>query len=556
MIEKRVRTVLVVDDDPHIIDMLQGVLSRSDYRTIVAENAGVALKALEEGRNSIDVVLTDVWMPDVSGIKLLEMIHGINPQLPVILMTAYADQKTIEVAIRQKAFDFISKPINFAELETALEKAVKHVTLLELEQNYLHMLEETVEKRTRELQDRHEELKSLFRQVEAIKAEWERTMDCISDFIILTDNKGRIRRCNRAFRDFCATGYQDIVGNEWHPFLALHGLTAPSPAPSGTELHHETTDRWFILNSSPFIGIDDVSVKGLVITIVDTSELKQTARKLTSACEDLQKTQLQMLQREKMASIGQLAAGVAHEINNPIGFVSSNLSTLVKYVERLSIFISRQAEICAPQMTAESCAELDKARDELKIERILADLSPLIAESLDGVGRVRTIVRDLKSFSRSDEGEYKSADMIECLDSAVNIVWSELKYKATLQRNYSELPPVFCYPQQLNQVFMNLLVNAAHAIDRQGVVTIDTRHENNEVLISISDTGCGIPAGNLDRIFEPFFTTKESGQGTGLGLSISYAIVKRHHGEISVESTPGKGTTFFVRIPVSCAEPL
>lgn len=551
MTEKRKRTILVVDDDIRIIEILSKMLSENGYHTLAAETGEKALQQLQGATTTVDVILTDVRMPDISGLELLDLIHRVNPHLPVILMSAYADLETVEVALRQKAFDFIAKPINFPELAMTLEKASKHVTLLELEQNYLHTLEETVEKRTRELQSRHEELQALFLQVERIKAEWERTMDCVDDIVLLVDTEGRIRRCNRALRNFCAMSYQEILGNNWRSFLARHGLQAPETSPRGTKIHHEPSDRWFILTTYPFTEPANEAVSGLVITIVDTSELKRTAEKLSLAYQELQTTQAQMLQREKMASIGQLAAGVAHEINNPIGFITSNLATLGKYVERLSAFVVRQTEACTPFMTDAVRGEVAQARQELKIDHILADISPLIAESLDGAGRVRTIVQDLKSFSRTDEWECKPADITECLDSAINIVWNELKYKVTLSRNYGTLPIVSCYPQQLNQVFMNLLVNAADAIDKQGTITIDTRHENGEVCIAISDTGSGIPTESLGRIFEPFFTTKDSGKGTGLGLSISYDIIKRHHGEISVESTPGLGTTFTVRIPVS-----
>lgn len=549
--ENRKRTILVVDDDPQISDMLPTMLAQINYRGIAVDSAEKALQLLRDSTISIDIVLSDVWMPNISGIDLLELAHNFNPQLPVILMTAYADVETIEVAIRRKAFDFITKPISLAELAMVMEKAIKHITLLELEQNYIRTLEETVAKRTRELHSRHEELQTLFRQVEAIKAEWERTMDCIDDIIILADTDGRIRRCNRALRDFSTRHYPDIIGKEWHSFLARHGLNAP-PAPSpGTELHHGPSGRWFTLNSYPYTNPADETVSGLVITIVDTSELKQSAEKLAFAYQELQTTQAQMLQREKMASIGQLAAGVAHEINNPIGFISSNLATLGKYVERLATFVNRQTEICAPSLAAEQRAEVEKVRLDLKIDRILADISPLIAESLDGSGRVRTIVRDLKSFSRADEGESQAADIVACLDSAVNIVWNELKYKATLRKDYGDIPPVKCYPQQLNQVFMNLLINAVHAIDRQGEININARQEGTDIVITISDTGCGIPPEHLGKIFEPFFTTKDSGTGTGLGLSICYDIIKRHHGEIRVTSTSGKGTTFTVSIPVT-----
>ena len=258
-----------------------------------------------------------------------------------------------------------------------------------------------------------------------------------------------------------------------------------------------------------------------------------------------------MLQREKMASIGQLAAGVAHEINNPIGFITSNLATMGKYAERLSAFINRQSELCAPLMTEGLRDELERTRRELKIDQILADLSPLISESLDGAGRVRTIVLDLKSFSRPDEGECKTASIVECLDSAVNIVWNELKYKATLRKDYGEIPLVRCYPQQLNQVFMNLLVNASHAIETKGTITIRTsRRDDGQVCIEIADTGKGIPPEHLSRIFEPFFTTKPVGKGTGLGLSLSYGIVDRHQGHIEVDSQVGVGTRFRVLLPI------
>ncbi len=162
-----------------------------------------------------------------------------------------------------------------------------------------------------------------------------------------------------------------------------------------------------------------------------------------------------------------------------------------------------------------------------------------------------TIVRGLKSFSRIDEARLQAADINECLEATLNIVWNELKYKAAVTKEYGDIPRTLCNPQQLNQVFMNLLVNAAQAIAKQGEIRIRTSHENNWILVSIADTGCGIAAENLTRIFEPFFTTKEVGKGTGLGLSISYDIIKKHGGDIAVASEPGRGTTFTVKIPWS-----
>ena len=178
----------------------------------------------------------------------------------------------------------------------------------------------------------------------------------------------------------------------------------------------------------------------------------------------------------------------------------------------------------------------------------------LIKESLDGADRVKTIVQNLKSFARVDEEAYKFADINDCIESTLNIVWNELKYKTTVKKEYGDIPLTGCYPQQLNQVIMNILVNAAQAIEKQGDITIKTWNGDGSIYVSISDTGSGIPEDKLSRIFEPFFTTKEVGKGTGLGLSICFEIVKKHNGEITVDSEEGKGTVFTIRIPVAEAK--
>ena len=272
---------------------------------------------------------------------------------------------------------------------------------------------------------------------------------------------------------------------------------------------------------------------------------------LQSAYDELKATQSQFVQQEKMASIGQLAAGVAHEINNPIGFVTSNLGTLQKYLARVAEFLKVQGEIFPRDEADERTKRLAESRRQLKIEPILEDLPSLVAESLDGVERVRKIVQNLKSFSRVDQFEHSMADINQCLDDTLNIVWNELKYKCTVKKDYGDLPMTRCYPQQLNQVFMNLLVNAAHAIEGQGEIVITTRASKTEITVAIADSGSGIPPESLGRIFEPFYTTKEVGKGTGLGLSIVYDLVtKKHGGRIEVTSELGKGTTFVVTLPV------
>jgi len=280
----------------------------------------------------------------------------------------------------------------------------------------------------------------------------------------------------------------------------------------------------------------------------------ERTRELESANAELQQTHAHMLQQEKMASIGQLAAGVAHEINNPIGFIISNLNTLGKYTGRLTEYIELQGEtikgLCQGGDPEQAMREIEQGKKGLKVDYIVGDLDQLVRESQEGAERVKKIVQELKGFARLDECETKAANLNEGLESTINIVWNELKFKADLKKEFGEIPSTLCNPGQLNQVFMNLLVNAAQAMDNFGVITVRTTSEDGMIRVSVSDTGCGIPPDRIKRIFDPFYTTKDVGKGTGLGLSIVYDIVKKHNGEIKVESDPGVGTTFTVQIPV------
>ncbi len=259
----------------------------------------------------------------------------------------------------------------------------------------------------------------------------------------------------------------------------------------------------------------------------------------------------QLLQSEKLASIGQLAAGVAHEINNPIGFVNSNLGTLAHYVDDMLRLIDA-CEEARPLLAADPavCEHIDRLRQEIDLEFLREDVVTLIAESIDGTTRVKQIVQDLRDFSRTGEVDWEWADLHAGLDSTLNVVKNEIKYKAELVREYGQLPRVECLPSQLNQVFMNLMVNAAQAIPEHGTITIRTGHVDDRVWISVTDTGCGIPPENLAKIFDPFFTTKPVGKGTGLGLSLSYGIVEKHGGRLEVSSKQGEGTTFTIWLPV------
>jgi PAS domain S-box-containing protein len=373
--------------------------------------------------------------------------------------------------------------------------------------------------------------------------------------VFYKDRVGHFIGCNRAFEEFFGLKQHELINR------SIRGINPMQPSAQDEQMdraclvtnqscRYETClenaeGKKFdvIITKAPYLA-DMGKAGGIVGTFTDITERKQSEIML-------QQMQGQVIQQEKMASIGQLAAGVAHEINNPMGFITSNLTSLAKYADRLDEYIAALLQSLYSCPTHPDMGELDRLRQKLKVDYIISDVRELVNESLDGANRVRRIVQDLKSFSRVDQAECCLANLNDALETTINIAWNELKYIATLERNFGEIPDIVCYPQQLNQVFLNLLVNAAQAIEKQGNVIVSTWCDTDFVYVSIADTGKGMPEEVRLHVFEPFFTTKEAGKGTGLGLSISADIVRKHGGDISVMSEPGVGSTFTVKIPVN-----
>ena len=264
---------------------------------------------------------------------------------------------------------------------------------------------------------------------------------------------------------------------------------------------------------------------------------------------ELVRLQAQMVQSAKMASLGLLAAGVAHELNNPAGFIYSNVDVLRQYVERLERCLFAYDEMTLPNQDADRIA---KIKSEIDYDNIVNDLESIMSDCHLGAERIRDVVQNLRLFSRLDESEIKQVDLNEGIEATVRLLSRYYKSgRITLDRNYGELPLVNCYAAQLNQVWMNLLVNAAQAIeDDFGTVRVQTVSNGKTVSVSVTDSGKGISPANLKKIFDPFFTTKPVGEGTGLGLSISHGIVEKHRGTIAVDNIPGEGTTFTITLPV------
>jgi signal transduction histidine kinase len=299
-----------------------------------------------------------------------------------------------------------------------------------------------------------------------------------------------------------------------------------------------------------FLGDFSVAFNRMVESLAQArDELTAKNVELTNTLQDLKSAQSQLLQQEKMTSIGQLAAGVAHEINNPMGFIISNLGSLRNYTETLTGYVAATQEVLT------RCAELDQSRmkslyNTLDLPFIVEDAPSLIKESLDGAQRVKSIVQSLRSFSEADHGGVQAVNINDCLDNTINVAWNELKDKAKIVRSYATLPAIQGQSQELGQVFLNILRNAVQAFVEPGTIHIKTCLDKGMISIAITDSGCGIPKEIIGRVFDPFFTTRPPGQGTGLGLSTCYDVVKKHGGSIAVLSVVGKGSRFTIHLPV------
>lgn len=439
-------------------------------------------------------------------------------------------------------------------IETLQDVTRRHEAEEEL-RRHRNELEEMVVDRTAELLSTHHELEAF--------------LENASVGIIATANQ-KIQRGNKKFKEMFELGEVSPSGlptceffNSEADFQSLSSVAYPVLSQGGSLLHEmEMRTRagnklW--VQMIAYVANPLEPTAGTWWLLQDTTEVRRVQRELELNYERIKQTnsrleeaQNQLLQSEKMASIGQLAAGVAHEINNPVGFVSSNLGSLRGYVEPMFSLLMLLKNTPASALPADVRDELARVDAAVDLDFLQEDLPALLNESEEGLARVKKIVQDLKDFSRIDHADWQDADLNAGLDSTLNVVMNEVKYKAEVRKRYGQLPPVRCIAAQLNQVFMNLIVNAAHAIVERGTITLTTSDEGEGwVCVAVADTGSGMTDEVKRRIFEPFFTTKPVGKGTGLGLSLSFSIVQKHGGHIEVDSEPGHGTCFRVKIPVS-----
>ena len=523
--------ILIVEDDGIVAMDIQSRLEAFGYSVCGKVRSGdTAIEKTEELKP--DLVLMDIVLKgEMDGIEAAEIIQA-SFGVPIIFVTAYAAGKRFERAKVIAPLGYIIKPFQDRELKIAIEMA-------------LYKAHVDAKRRLAEaaLRESKEKYHALFKSA--------------SDAIFVIDVETMcILDGNEAAQNIYGYSHSELLkmkifdlSDEVEKTKALIrdniAITVPHRyhrKKDGTVFPVEIKTNCFVLNDrkTTISGIRDISER-----IEAEKEKKKFEAQLTLA--------------QKMESVGTLAAGIAHEINNPVGFVSCNIDTFSNYMKDINVLINYYQQLWETlkgynqenlsDEIKEQIEIISKYEEDIEIDYLKQDIPELLRDCKSGTRRVERIIGDLKTFAHPGNDEQISFDINQRLESTLNIINNELKYKASVIKNFEEIPLVKGYPQKLNQVFMNILVNAAQAIVKTGEIKIQTKNNKGNVVVSISDTGAGIEKENLSKLFDPFFTTKDVGKGTGLGMNISYNIIKEHNGTIDVKSRVGKGTTFTITFP-------
>ena len=544
-------SLLIVEDDIVNCMVLKTMIGKSTLLLEPIETANSlsqAVECIQQGEH--DVILLDLNLPDSTGLATLNLIRKRFPEKAIVVITGEASEAVGLDAISKGAQDYLLKgKYSVDDLTKSIRYSIGR-----------------------------KEVEEVARKNERV---FKTLIANLPQKVLLKDKTSRFIYCNEKYAESVGLTVDDVIGKTDYDFCPpeiaekyIKGDQAVIESAETIEdvFRYEKQGEEFITRVlKTAVKNETGQVEGVLCVFEDFTnrvkyeeEIKQANKDLESTNTQLKETQGQLVQNEKLASIGQLAAGVAHEINNPLGFVNSNSSTLEKYLSSImSVLGAYEAAIQSLQQEGpdgldEAVKKINDTKEDVQIDFILEDIPELFSDSREGVDRIIKIVKSLRDFSRIDQMEdFSGYDLNHGLDTTLVVAKNELKYAANIEKDYSDLPEIFCNSGQLNQVFLNILVNAAQAIasqqqDEMGTIRIITYQEDDYAVCEISDNGSGISQENVSKIFDPFFTTKPVGEGTGLGLNVSYdIIVNKHKGKLSVESEVGQGTTFIIKIPVN-----
>lgn len=559
--------ILIVEDSETQALQLSLTLQQEGWEPIIAPTAEAALEQLNA--DLPDLIVVDFYLPGIRGDELCRRIRmNVNTRgIPILMLTVEEDHASELHGLESGADDYVSKSVDpeilLLRIRTLLRKSTAAASIVGATESYFHkarllVIDDsptyieflagelssegyTIEKATlgkeglqRINQDRFDCIlvDLVMPEMDGIEVcrritEMRRTLDNPLVVLMLTahENKEDMTRGLEA-------GADDFVGKSSDMAVVKARIRALLRRKFFQEENQRIIEE---LKNKELEAVRAKAEKEVAeARAALVGELEKANRELAETNRKLKETQMHLIQSEKMASLGQLVAGIAHEINNPLTFVITNLFTVGEHLQK--VFKNERENL-----TAESTKKLTKVTLRLQ-------------DMQEGLERVKTLVQNLRTFSRLDEGEFKTIEVGESIDSTIRILNHKIKDHIQIVKNYDPSLKLACFAGQFNQVLMNILSNAIDAIEDRGTITISANQEGDDFMLSIQDTGKGIPPEIQNRVFEPFFTSKPVGEGTGLGLSISYSIIQRHNGEITVDSKPNKGTTFSIKIPLNSEE--
>jgi two-component system NtrC family sensor kinase len=543
--------VLVVDDNESLLRGYQRALVQEGYRVEIAINGQSALEAIEAA--PFDVILADLDLPDTNGMEVLSRVREQDVDVPVVLITGNPSLETAITAMELGAMRYLVKPLDLQTLVDVTADALRAHRTATARRQSLELARSALAQK-----DRAEARAAGAEAAErAIVGTLDSIMECAPAVIIAVDLQGNIRFINQVLPGF---EKEHVVGSSYLLYLPPgdhdeHRARLRRIIDTGTPETYETTivgpgvdTLWFSTHLGPMRVQGEIV--GAIFVSQDVTELKRTQADFMSA--------------QRLAAMGTLAAGIAHEINTPIQFVNDSFHFLREATDDIFALLEKFSSVRAlleagSQDLKSAIAEARQAEEAADLTYLRENVPKAFARCMDGLDRVRTIVRSMKEFSHPAQHEMSRVDLNRAITNTLTIAHGEYKYVADLETDFADLPLVNCHVNDVNQAILNLVVNAAHAIgdvvkgtDAKGLIKIRTEVDGEDVLISINDSGAGIPEAIAHRIFEPFFTTKEVGKGTGQGLALVWSVVKgKHRGDLTFTSKTGVGTTFLIRLPIT-----
>lgn len=574
--------ILIVDDSDEILFFLSNLLEEEGYETLEANSGETALNLLEE--NNPDLILLDIRMPGIDGFEVCKRVKSNEKhfEIPIIFLSGASEINDKLEGLKIGAVDYVTKPFRKEELMARLKT---HLSLREKEKALVKANKELI--LAKENVEKNEALFNAFMEHSPVSAYIKDanfneiynnhrkyaklnsiTYDELVKSSLLDETQSKqLKEADEKILNevsvYQELEYKIIPGNDNKNALWLKDIKFPIKMPDGKKLlggmtiditETKLAEEELLKYQNNLEGLIKERTNELIASnkklTATNDELNKQKKVLENTLKKLSETNAQLIQSEKMASLGILVAGVAHEINNPINFINSSLSGLKNNLEYLSKIIYYYDKI-----NSENCVQILQQIREKEKDASLLDVIEMFKKSIEiieiGIGRTTAIVKGLKSFARADSNEIELFNVNENIENTLIILKSQYKNRIEIIKKFEKIPSISCYAGQINQVFMNILVNAFQSINDKGEVIISTYVKNKKnIYIKIEDNGAGIPNHLLKNIFDPFYTTKKVGHGTGLGLSISYNIIKAHEGDIFVESEVGKGTKFTIVLPI------